>query len=204
MTITLYHCPKTRSMRVLWLLHEMGLPHEVKRVPLDRKYLHSEEYKSLNPLAKIPVLTDGDTKLVESIAIMSYLLGRYGPSPLGRLPGEADFGTYLQWLEFGEAGFANYASMIVALKFYFQDKDGDGAILAWIRSETKKALRFLDARLDGRDYVLDDGFSAADISLGYALSLVYTVGEEALVPARVAAYWERLTSRPAWKAIDAE
>ena len=47
MTITLYHCPKTRSMRVLWLLHEMGLPHEVKRVPLDRKYLHSEEYKSL-------------------------------------------------------------------------------------------------------------------------------------------------------------
>src|SRR5262245_42219381 len=77
--IKIYHMPRARGLRVIWLCEEMGLPYEI--VPVS--FPLSEEYRVKNPAANVPFLEDdGGVAIHESIAIMLYLVGRYGPTPL--------------------------------------------------------------------------------------------------------------------------
>ena len=78
--LRLYHAPRTRSVRVLWLLEELGLPHELVTVPF--KAPSSEFFVQETPLGKIPTLEDGDVVLCESGAIVEYILERYGEGRL--------------------------------------------------------------------------------------------------------------------------
>src|SRR5512134_3426394 len=98
--IKLYHAPRTRSVRVLWLLEELGIPFG----------LETQEYRppatpfsQKTPFGKFPSLEDGDTVMFESGAIVEYLLERYGDGRLGPRAGEPGRGEFLQWVHFAEA-----------------------------------------------------------------------------------------------------
>src|ERR1700760_1432858 len=95
-----------RGFRVVWLLEEMGLSYRLRDVDLLADLKNDPEFLGINPAGFIPALRDGDVTMVESIAIMEYLLGRYGPTPLA--PGALDptFPAYQQFLHLGEAGLA--------------------------------------------------------------------------------------------------
>src|SRR5690242_4831805 len=91
-----------RGFRVVWLLEEMGLPYRLRDVDLLKDLKDDPEFLAINPAGFIPALVDGDVVMVESIAIMEYLLARYGPSPLTPAAGDAAFPLYQQFLHLGE------------------------------------------------------------------------------------------------------
>src|SRR5277367_6687105 len=100
-----------RGFRVVWLLEEMGLAYRLRRVDLLTGVENDPEFLAINPAGFIPALVDGDVSMVESIAIMEYLMARHGqtpmgPTPLAPAPQDSDFPLYQQFLHLGEAGLA--------------------------------------------------------------------------------------------------
>ena len=78
--LTLFHSPGTRSIRVFWLLEELGLSYDLKSYKYDSKYFASSEFRAINPMGKVPALYDGEQLIIESTAIMEYLLNNFGPN----------------------------------------------------------------------------------------------------------------------------
>src|SRR3984885_8644254 len=95
-----------RGFRVVWLLEEMELPYRLRDVDLLAGVENDPEFLEINPAGFIPAIRDGDVTMVESIAIMEYLVGRYGPTPLAPGAQDAAFPAYQQFLHLGEAGLA--------------------------------------------------------------------------------------------------
>ena len=79
-------CGEGRGFRVVWLLEEMGLPYRLRPVDLLAGVENDPEFLAINPAGFIPAIQDGDVTMVESIAIMEYLMARYGPTPLAPDP----------------------------------------------------------------------------------------------------------------------
>lgn len=95
-----------RGFRVVWLLEEMGLPYRLRPVDLLGEVEHDAEFLAINPAGFIPAIRDGEVTMVESIAIMEYLMARHGPTPLAPDPHDPAFPAYQQFLHLGEAGLA--------------------------------------------------------------------------------------------------
>src|ERR1700761_9780841 len=95
-----------RGFRVVWLLEEMGLPYRLRDVDLLAGVENDAEFLAINPAGFIPAIVDGDVTMVESIAIMEYLMARHGPTPLAPPPDDPAFPLYQQFLHLGEAGLA--------------------------------------------------------------------------------------------------
>ena len=103
--ITVWGGQTSRSLRAVWVLEEMGLPYRLRQVDM----LAAERdpaWLAVNPGDFLPAIQDGDVTMVESVAIMEYLMGRYGPTPLQPSPDDLAFPTYQQFLHMGEAGLA--------------------------------------------------------------------------------------------------
>jgi len=208
MTLTLYHAPLTRSARVLWLLEEMGLPYELKVIPQAefRAYSQRDDYKKISPLGKWPVLLDDGEPLLESTAIMEYLLDRYGedcPKKTLHPPHKSiEYGRYLQWLHFGEAGLTTSISMLLGHTLLLPEKFRSPKMVEWAKTESTKSMTFIGDALGEKEYMLDT-FTAADISVGYMLFLHRLIGQFDLLPQNVKKYWQRLKQRPAWQKLSA-
>jgi len=158
-----------RGFRVIWLLEEMGLPHRLRPVDLIAGVENDPEFLAINPAGFIPALRDGEVTMVESIAIMQYLVSRYGPTPLAPAPHDPAFPAYLQFLLLGEAGLA-MSMYIVNVSHRLApeaERQNWGA---------RKALKIFESRLglvtrqlERSPYVAGDQFTGADISVTYAL-----------------------------------
>ncbi len=195
--ITIYGGGTSRSMRVTWLLEEMGLPYRIRPVNLlsDAK---DQEFLALNPAGYIPVLKDGDVTMVESIAILEYLVGRYGPTPLAPAPCDPAFPAYQQFLHLGEAGLATLMMTPLVSRHFApeaeRDNWGAGLSLRWVENR----LKLVQRQLEQAPYMAGEHFTAADISVTYALGLGQShVGIE--LTAEQQAYRDRTTVRDAYK-----
>lgn len=205
MTLTLFHAPRTRSVRVRWLLEEMGLDHELHRLEFTRGDVGGEDYRKVTPLQKVPAIKDGDVVMIESIAIMQYITRRYGPTPLAPEAMDAAYPDYLQYLHFGEAGLNIYVSMLLGHVALLPEEQRVPGIARWAEDETRKALGVIDHGLNGNDYLAAGRFTAADISVAYMLYLLKLIGKlESAANDRILEYWERVTAREAWKAASAD
>ena len=173
--ITLYG--EGRGFRVAWLLEEIGLPYRLRPVDMLAGVENDPEFLAINPAGFIPALRDGDVTIVESIAIMEYLLARYGPTPLVPDPLDPAFAPYQQFLHLGEAGLAMPMFMAVVSNILAPEaeKDNWGARKGLEMFEGR--LRLVTQRLAQAPYMAGDRFTAADISVTYALEFAYrTVG----------------------------
>ena len=74
----IYHAPNTRSVRILWLFEELGLPYELENYKLGDPGMRSPEYLKVHPMGRVPVLQDEEVKIFESGAIIQYVLAKYG------------------------------------------------------------------------------------------------------------------------------
>lgn len=196
MSSTLFHSPGTRSIRVRWLLEEMGLPYELETIKYNSKYFASDKFREINPMGKVPALYDGDQLIVESTAIMEYLLHKFGPSPLSVSPDHAEYATYLQWLHMAESGMANYIAVSFGNTFNMNPYKVSDEYDTYCRYQIEKALAHLEVQLEGRDYLLTSGFSAADISLGYTLFFAKSCTATKFTEL-VTQYFKRIMARPA-------
>ncbi|WP_201022899.1 glutathione S-transferase family protein [Sphingopyxis sp. H115] len=119
--ITLYG--EGRGFRIAWLLEEMGLPYRLRQVDLLDGLEKDTEFLAINPAGFIPAIVDGDAVMVESIAIIEYLLARYGPGSLAPAPDESRFPVYQQFLHMGEAGLAGPVNTIIATTILAPEKE---------------------------------------------------------------------------------
>src|ERR1700743_3301547 len=105
-----------RGFRVVWLLEEMGIPHRLRPVDMLAGVEKDTEFMAINPGGFIPAIQDGDVTMVESIAIIEYLMARYGPTPLAPDARDPAFPAYQQFLHLGEAGLAASIFFVVGAR----------------------------------------------------------------------------------------
>jgi len=163
--IVVHHLNESRSQRVLWLLEELGVPYEIRHYQRDAKTrLAPPELQAVHPLGKSPVLEDGGQKIIESGAIVDYLIRHHGGSHLEPARDAPEFESYNQWLHYAEGS----AMLPLLLKLYVGRLGDAGAPLApRINSELDNHLGYVDSALQGRDWLLGDRFSGADIQMSF-------------------------------------
>jgi glutathione S-transferase len=196
--LKLYHCPETRSMRVLWLLHELGVPFELIEMPFELSATRSAAYLAVHPLGRVPCLMDHGFNLFESGAITEYLCERFPESGLGRLQGDPERYEWLQWIHYSET-IAVHAAALVQQYHFIAAEQRSAAVLRLEGRRLHKAIELVNSHLEDRDYLLGSGFSAADISVGYSLHLAHRFIAIARYP-HVESYYERLRARSAFGA----
>ena len=194
--LTIYHVPNTRSLRVVWLCEELGLPHTVKTIEFAGPYRATPEWRALNPVGKVPAMTDGDFSMFESGAMVQYLLDRFGNGRLQPPAGSEAHGRYLQWSWFAESTYARPIGEIVNHRRAFGEAGQIPAVVDEMKGRARLCSEAVDRELQSRPFLLGDEFTAADIMMGYtvliARRLTSVDGLDALQ-----AYWDRLSSRPA-------
>lgn len=196
--ITLYHCVSARSFRPLWTLEEMGLPYELKMLPFPPR-VHAREYLDINPLGTVPAFFDGEVRMTESAAICHYLVARHGPTSLNVPPEEADFGAFLNWLNFGEATLTFPQTLVLRYRWLETPERCQPQVAEDYQRWFLSRLRGIDAVVSRQEYLCGGRFTAADISVGYALMLAEDLGLEDQFQPAVRAYWSRLKERDAYR-----
>jgi len=194
----LYWAPRTRSLRALWVLEESGAPYERVRLDLSAGEQKSAEYRAINPMAKVPALTDGPVSVAESGAICTYVAEACPDAGLAPPVGDPARGRYLQWLFFSPgciepAYLTKSANVTVS-----PAQAGFG--------EFDRVFDVLEAAVQPGPWLLGDRFSAADVLIG--ADLYFGMDIFKMVPERplLRAYVDRCFARPAFqraKAIDA-
>ncbi|MEM1315094.1 MAG: glutathione S-transferase [Pseudomonadota bacterium] len=192
----LWHTRHSRSLRPLWLAYEMGLELEVQTIPNDRSYFASAAWAAINPAGKVPVLHDGEARIGESIAIMQYLMARHGPTELDVAPSEAEYGAYLFWLHYAEAGSCAYIATLLGHVAGVPEYQVSDAHLALLDRQLERLQSLTAEATGGRPHLHDRGFSAADVALGYTFHLARFTKR----PWRdeVQSYMDALYARPAF------
>ena len=195
--LKIYHSPGTRGFRVIWICEELAVPYEIVPVDFAAAYRATPEWRALNPVGKVPVMTDGGTTMFESCAMMHYVLDRYGGGRLQPARDDPGYAHYLQWSWFAEATFARPLGEIVNHRREF-DPELD-AVVAEMKSRATACVAAIDAAVSERSYLLGDTISAADLSLCYTMRGYRRMVSETL-PAAAQAYFDRVTALPSYTA----
>jgi len=192
--ITVHHLNDSRSQRVLWLLEELAVPYEIRHYARDATTrLAPPELQAVHPLGKAPVITDGDTTVIESGAIVDYLIRRHGGGRLQPAAPSVEHEAYLQWLHYAEGS----AMLPLMLKLYVSRLGEAGAPLApRIASELENHLGYVDRALQGRDWLVGNDLSGADIQMSFVGEAAR--GLRASYPA-MDAWVRRFQQRPAYQ-----
>lgn len=202
--ITIYHVPQSRSLRVVWLMEELGEEYRIEPVAFPTP----EDYRAVSPLGTVPAIDDDGVRMFESIAILQYLTGvrlvagneTAAALTVGPKPDQALYAEHLTMLHFGEADLAAACSSIFRWQMAMRKEGGDDAIPEHRRARLAGRLAFLDQRLaDGREWITGTRFTIADISIGYALGFAAFLGLAEMFGPNLAAYWQRLQARPAFQ-----
>ena len=196
----LFHGHGTRSLRVAWLLGEMGLAHQTTLVPFPPR-LKQPEFLATNPAGSLPFFIDGPVKMTESVAICLYLVEVYGPTSLAVSRAEAGFADYLQFCFYGEATLTQPLGSIMKYRHLEPPERRRPQIIDDARALFQRRLKPVEAAVGQTGYAAAGRFTVADISLGYALAFAARLGETALLTPAIQAYADRLWSRPAYQAV---
>ena len=188
--ITLYHAPRSRASRFIFLLEEVGAPYELKEVSIRRgDGSGALDPANPHPHGKVPVIKDGDTIVYESAAIALYLTDKFPQNRIGPQIGEPARGAYLTWLAY-YAGVMEPAWMSAFMKW-----EVPRGTAGWVK--TNEVMELVNATLGKGPYILGETFSAADILVGTTFKMF--MGSPLLEKTDLLeAYVNRITSRPAY------
>ncbi len=200
--ITLYHVPQSRSMRVLWLLHELDEQFQVVIMPFD-KSLRRPEFLSLSPAGRVPAMEIEGERMFESGAMVQYLCERFSPERMGRMPGAPDRMAWLTWLHFAETVSAHAAALTQQHIMLYDDKMRSPYVMKLEAARLAKCYEAIEARLstpiENRDYLLTSGFSAVDIAVGQAVYIGKHFAKIDAFP-ELSAWYDRLSERTSFQA----
>ena len=192
--ITVHHLNDSRSQRVLWLLEELGTPYEIRAYARNATTrLAPPELAAVHPLGKSPVLEDEGLTVIESGAIVDYIIRRHGGGRLQPPAGSREFEVYNQWLHYAEG-----SAMLPLMLRLYTGRLGEAAapLKPRIDSELANHLGYVNRALEGRQFLVGDSLSGADIQMSFVA--------EAARDLRVAypamdAWVRRLWARPAYQ-----
>jgi len=194
--IVVHHLNDSRSQRILWLLEELGLPYEIKPYQRDAQTrLAPPELKKVHPLGKSPVITDGNRTIIESGAIIDYVIRRHGKGRLQPAPETPEYDEYIQWMHYAEG-----SAMLPLMLNLYTTRLGDAAapLKPRIDGEIANHLAYIDSALKGRQFLLGDTLTGADIQMSFVGEVAGAFGQRAQYP-NLDAWTKRLHERPAFK-----
>jgi glutathione S-transferase len=167
--IEVHHLNDSRSQRVLWLLEELGLEYELVKHERDpQTRLSPPSLLAVHPLGKAPLIRDGNQTVIESAAILEYIVRKYGKGQLAPAESSPDYPRYLQLMHYAEGS----AMLPLMMTLYVRRLGDAGApLLPRITSETNRHVGFLDAELGHRDYFVGSELTAADIQLSFVVQM---------------------------------
>jgi glutathione S-transferase len=194
--IELHHLRESRSRRITWMLEELGLDYEVisyDRDPATR--LAPPELQNIHPLGKAPVLRDNGEVIIESGAIIEYLVRQYGEGRFAPAMGTTDYNRYMQFLHYAEGS----AMLPLMLKLYVGFLGEAGAPLQpRISSELANHLGYLDSELAQRDYFVGDSLTGADVQISFTAQIAISGPGRDAYP-NLARFVDRIEARPAYQ-----
>jgi glutathione S-transferase len=163
--LTVHHLNDSRSQRVLWLLEELELPYKIVHYQRDAvTRLAPPELQAVHPLGKSPVLSDKGATIIESGAIIDFVLRHYAQGRLRPNESSAEFDQLQQWMHYAEGS----AMLPLMLRLYVGRLGDAGAPLSpRINSEIANHLGYVNNALAKQDWLLPSGFSAADIQMSF-------------------------------------
>jgi glutathione S-transferase len=192
--IVVHHLNESRSQRVLWLLEELGLPYEIRHYQRDAvTRLAPPALQAVHPLGKSPVVEIDGRTLIESGAIVDYVVRRHGGGRLQPAVDSMEYDSYQQWLHYAEGS----AMLPLLLKLYVSRLGQAGAPL-WPRIDGELAnhLGFVDRSLQDREWLVGDELSGADVQMSFVGEAAR--GLRASYPA-MDAWVRRFQQRPAYR-----
>jgi glutathione S-transferase len=192
--IKLYHAPLTRSIRIYWLLEELGVPYELSLVKFTPGKL---PFAQATPYGKVPAIEDDGVVMFESGAILEYILETYGQGRLAPAPGTPGRAAFLQWVYFSEATALPPIGDIVRHTLFKPEPERIPAVVEDARGRLGATLAVAEKALEGKPYLLGADFSAADIMMGVTLLIARRLNSLEERFKNLNAYLSRLESRPA-------
>ena len=193
MSIVLYHHPFSRAANVVWMLEEVGVPYELRFVDLLSGKHKQPDILALNPMGKLPILSDGAAVVSESAAIALYLGDRYSAGKLAPQLDDPRRGTYLRW-SFYAPSVIEPGSMARAQKWEF--KPGQAG---W--GDYDVMIGAISGAVAKGPFLLGEMFSMADVIFGGTVRFMTMFGMMNPTP-EIAAYLEKINARPALKRAD--
>lgn len=187
-----------RGFRVVWLLEELGVPYRLREVDLRAGVENDTEFLAINPGGFIPALRDGDVIMVESIAIMEYLLAKHGPTSLAPDFRDPSYPLYKQFLLLGEAGLAGPLNTVFVSRHLAPEAERGGAVERWALKTFQSRLGLVLRQLAKTPFLAGDNFTAADIVVTTALEVADRHGSHVLGPLE-RAYVARTTAREGYQ-----
>lgn len=186
-----YHAPWSRSFTVFWFLEELGVDYEMVLVDIRGEGGAPEDYRAIQPNKKVPAIEHDGVVITERAAIAAYLADAFPAAGLAPAIGDPARGPYLTWLVYCDSVFDPVLSARAHGLTYVSNDYSFGLFDDMVRNVEK--------RLSGRDYVVGDRFTAADVQLGS--SILYTMNVLKLLPERPAFrdYAARIEARPAYQ-----
>jgi glutathione S-transferase len=198
MALTIYHLERSRSDRIIWLAEELGLTYDLVRFKRDPATQRAEPaLREIHPLGSSPVIRDGDIRVVESGAIVDYLVVRHGRGRLAPPHDSPDWPRYVQWLHFAEGT----AMFQLVLELFLTGVVGGAppsAAAPGVVERNRAMLAWLDSELAERPHFAGREFSAADIMMTFPIRMVAGRGGLEGRP-HLRAYLERIGARPAYQ-----
>ncbi len=209
--IIVHHLNNSRSQRILWLLEELGLEYEIKKYQRDPKtMLAPPELRAIHPLGKSPVITDGDTMVAESGAIIEYLVEQYGGGKFVPPAGTPEKRQYTYFMHYAEG--SAMTPLLMKLVFdkvatspmpFFAKPIAKGIAQkvksSYINPQIAQHLQFLEGELAKRSWFAGEQFTAADVQVSFVLEAAASRGGLDEKYPKLASFLTKIHARPAYQ-----
>lgn len=197
--LRLHHAPVTRSLRIRWLIEELGLPHALKTMNFFGGTRHKPEFRTLNPMGSLPVIEDDGFVLVESGAIINWIIARHGGGRFAMPAGSREAARVDQWMHWAESLIAIHQRI-----YWDHCAPPPGCIpdpVPRVGHEARESaiavLGMLEGALGEDGFLLGD-LTGADFMLSFPLYFASRDGWLEGLP-RTTAYYDRIAARPAFQ-----
>ncbi len=209
--LTVHHLEHSRSQRILWLLEELGVDYEIKAYKRDPETsLAPPELRDVHPLGKAPMISDGDVTIVESGAIIEYLMDTYDDGTLRPAAGSPERQSWTYWLHYAEGSFmplmivSLIVSRIETAKMPFFVKPIARGIAGKIRQgyldqNVRRHLDWMESSLEASDWFTGENLTAADIQMSFALEAAEVRTNLKAEYPNLAGLLARMRARPAYQ-----
>jgi glutathione S-transferase len=193
----LYHSQFTRSGRAKWMLEEIGEPYEIERLALSKGEGRKPEYLAIHPHGSVPSLVDGGLTLIESSAILMHLADKYPDKKLAPPLGSDDRARYYRWMVYVPATVDPVLEAITLHTRLLPEAKRVAAIAEEGKRKFAAVARVLEEAVGGRQFIVGDSFTAADVAVASAIGWITFLGLLDDHP-KLAAYAKPFSERAAY------
>ena len=195
--IELYGTPRSRSLRVSWLLEELALDWQYRFIDFGQGAQHDADFRALSPEGKIPVLVDNGESVAESLAICIFIAEKYAPESWLPMRGSALSAKHWQWCSFIVSELEQGLWTLAKHKFALPEPQRCPEIADTARWEFNKAAKTASLLLADSAYCCGEQITVADILLAHTLG--WALKSDCVLPENLVKYYQHMSARPAMR-----